>query len=81
MKDVVTATFQKNTQFSPFLVPVPIFGQSQTFLTDMGRSRYGASNDVCFVVICPAVSEISVGGGGQNLPPMPVDVILGAIRE
>ena len=80
MKDVVTATFQKNTQFSPFLVPVPIFGQSQTFLTDMGRSRYGASNDVCFVVIRPVVSEIS-GGGGQNLPPMQVDVILGASRE
>ena len=61
----------KNTQFSPFLVPVPIFGQSQTFLTDMGRSRYGASNDVCFVVIRPSVSEIS---GGSESAPMQVDV-------
>ena len=67
MKDVVTATFKKYPIFPVFWSRPPIFGQSQTFLTDMGRSRYGASNDACFVVIRPSVSEIS--GGGQNLPP------------
>ena len=70
MKDVVTATFQKIPNFPRFWSRSPLLEKSQTLLTDMERSRYGASNDVCFVVIRPVVYQDFRGGGGAESAPL-----------
>ena len=82
--DTVT---NKNTRiFAAFVSLNPLLWAKSKFSAYTERSRYGASNGVSCVEICPAILEIA-GGAGQNLqqvsppPPQQVNVILADCKE